>query len=178
MNHSFTTMTNLASPPYPALAVAPGFAPQSRVWVYTSDRRLTDAESAHAQTQLSTFCEQWTAHNQALKAATEIIDNQFIVLLVDETQAGASGCSIDKSVHFLEDLGQAVGADFFERMRFGWIDAEGNMQMSSRDEFSALVKNGRITADTPVVNTLVQTKQDLEMKWLLPFGKSWHKRLL
>ena len=171
-------MTNLATSPYPTLATVPDFAPQSRVWVYTSDRRLTDAESAYTQTQLSTFCQQWTAHNQALKAAAEIIDNQLIVLLVDETQAGASGCSIDKSVHFLEDLGQAVGADFFERMRFGWLDETDHLHMSTRNEFSNLVKDGRITDDTRVVNTLAQTKQDLQEKWLLPFNKSWHKRLI
>lgn len=171
-------MIHPASSLYPTLAATSDFAPQSRVWVYTSDRRLTDAESAYTQTQLSAFCRQWTAHNQALKAAAEIIDNQLILLLVDETQAGASGCSIDKSVHFLEDLGQAVGADFFERMRFGWINAEGAFQMSSRDEFSALVKNGSITDETPVVNTLAQTKQELGEKWLLPFGKSWHRRLV
>ncbi len=171
-------MTNLTAQASPTLAATPGFSPRSRVWIYTSDRRLTESETSYAQQKISAFCKQWTAHNQALLAAAEVFENQFIVLLVDETQAGASGCSIDKSVHFLEDLGQSIGADFFERMRFGWIDADGDIQMSSRDEFSDLVKTGVITAETPVVNTLVQTKQDLAEKWLLPFGKSWHRRLV
>ena len=97
--------------------------------------------------------------------------------MVDESQAGASGCSIDKSVHFLEQLGQEIGADFFERMRFAWVDAQGAIHFANRPEFVAQVREGKIDADTLVADTLVQTKAQLGVSWLVPFGKSWHKRL-
>lgn len=161
----------------PSLTHEPAFAPESRVWVYTTNRQLTDAEAASAQQALNAFTRQWTAHNQALQAKAEVFQNQFVILMVDETRAGASGCSIDKSVHFLEKLGQELGVDFFERMRFAWVENE-KMNFADRAAFSERVADGRIGEDTLVVNTLAQTKRDLEEKWLLPFGKSWHRRLV
>lgn len=162
----------------PTLATADAFSPDSRVWVYVSNRPLTPDETAFVQHNLDAFCRQWTAHNHALKARAEVFEGQALILMVDETQAGASGCSIDKSVHFLEALGQEIGADFFDRMRFGWVDNDGKWQFSHKPEFAQLVQNGQIVQETPVADTLVQTKQQLTEKWLVPFGKSWHKRLV
>jgi len=161
----------------PALARDTAFAPESRVWVYTAARPLTDAEAAMAQQALDAFARQWTAHNQALQARAEVFQNQYIILMVDETRAGASGCSIDKSVHFLENLGQQLDVDLFERMRFAWMENE-TLHFADRGEFAALVRAGRIATDTPVVNSLAQTREDLAKKWLLPFGESWHRRLV
>lgn len=162
----------------PQLASLTGFSPESRVWVYVCNRTLSAAESAAVQEQLNRFCRQWTAHNQSLKAAGEVFQNEFLLLMVDETQAGASGCSIDKSVHFLEELGQAFQVDFFERMRFGWLDSEDRLQMGNPAVLGEAVQENRVSADTLMVNTLVQTKSALAEKWLTPFAQSWHRRLV
>lgn len=161
----------------PSLAHDTAFAPESRVWIYTTHRPLTDAEVLKVQEALDAFARQWTAHNQALQAKAEVFQNQFVILMVDETRAGASGCSIDKSVHFLEGLGKELGIDFFERMRFAWVEND-EMYFADRAEFAAHVGSGRISEKTLVVNTLAQTKRDLEEKFLLPFGQSWHRRLV
>lgn len=161
----------------PTLADNATFSPDSRVWVYTSNRILTEQESIIVKRQLDAFCQQWTAHNQALFAQAEVFENQFLILMVDETQAGASGCSIDKSVHFLEKLGMEIGTDFFERMRFAWVDELGKMNFANRPEFARLVGEGKIRNETLVADTLVQTRAQLAEKWLVPFGKSWHKRI-
>lgn len=162
----------------PQLANLSGYSPDSRIWVYVSSRTLTEVEAATAQEYLSRFCSQWTAHNHSLKAAGEVFQQQFLILMVDETQAGASGCSIDKSVHFLEELGATLHTDFFERMRFGWIAADGVLQMGSAAALAEAVMENNITADTLMVNTLVQTKAELTGKWLVPFANSWHRRLV
>jgi hypothetical protein len=155
------------------------FSPASRVWVYVSNRALSESEAAQVQMALEVFCRQWTAHNQALQAAGRVVERQAIVLLVDETRAGASGCSIDKSVHFLEDLGGRLGVDFFDRMRFGFQDAAtGVGRWVGREELSALVQNGEIGQDTLMYNTLVTNKEALDTRWLVPFGESWHRRLV
>lgn len=152
-------------------------SPETRVWVYTASRRLTDTEADFTRQQSAAFVQNWTAHNNALLAKAELVANQFLLLAVDETQAGASGCSIDKSVHFLEQLGQHLGLDWFERMRFGWVNEAGEIQMADRPEFAALRENGTISDDTLVVNTLVQKRGDLADQWLLPYHQSWHRRL-
>lgn len=161
----------------PALAADEHFDLQSRLWVYTCARPLTQEEATFAQQQLDAFCRQWTAHNHALKARAEVFENQLLILMVDETQAGASGCSIDTSVHFLEKLSQHLAVDLFERMRFGWVDEQGQVQFAKRPEFSILVAEGKIGTDTLVLDTLVQTRGQMAERWLIPFGKSWHRRV-
>ncbi|MCB0525168.1 MAG: hypothetical protein R3A50_02915 [Saprospiraceae bacterium] len=161
----------------PKLASLSTFAPESRLWVYVCDRTLTNAESGEIQEQLNWFCKQWTAHNQQLQAAAEVFKNQFVLLMVDETGAGASGCSIDKSVHFLEALGSQFNVDFFERMRFAWLDGESNYEFANVAELNEAVSQDKIADDSLMVNTLVQSKADLLEKWLVPFSKSWHRRI-
>ncbi|MCB9307169.1 MAG: hypothetical protein H6565_11300 [Lewinellaceae bacterium] len=161
----------------PALANDTTFAPESKVWIYTTSRPLNGQETQAIRQALDMFTRQWTAHNQALKAAAEVFMGQFVILMVDETQAGASGCSIDKSVHFLEALGRETGIDFFERMRFAWIEEE-NMHFADRPQFTQFVQQGRIGPDTLVVNTLAPTRSEMENNWLVPFSRSWHKRLI
>ncbi len=153
-------------------------SPNSRVWIYTCNRAMTQQETEYSHGQLTDFCHQWTAHNQALKASVEIRANQIVILTVDESLAGASGCSIDKSVRFLENLGQTLSVDFFERMRFGWLDDTGQLQVADKLQFLELLEQGTIHADTLVADTLVQTKQKLDEQWLIPYGKSWVKRVV
>src|ERR1700712_476692 len=90
------------------------FSENSRVWVYQSDKQLSDADVIKLQVQLDNFTTGWTAHNNQLKAKAEIRYNRFIVLIVDESQAGASGCSIDKSVHFMQQVEQQFGIKLFD----------------------------------------------------------------
>jgi len=162
---------------YPSLASDSAFSPDSRVWIYVANRPLTETEATWVQPRLDAFTRQWTAHNAALKAKAEVFDRQMIIVMVDETQAGASGCSIDKSVHFMEALGAEIGIDLFERMRFGWAE-NGQLHFEHRDTFVRRVQEERIHPDTPMVNTLALTKRDLSENWLKPFSKSWHKRLV
>lgn len=169
-----TTGTDLR---LPRLTTAPDFAPESRVWVYTANRPLTEPEAQFIEDALRDFTKQWTAHNQALKAAAEVFQNQFILLMVDETQAGASGCSIDKSIHVLEALGHQLGVDLFERMRFAWVENDA-LQYADRPGLAARVADSAIQPETLMVNTLVQTKRDLQEKWLVPFAQSWHRRIV
>ncbi|MBK8556756.1 MAG: hypothetical protein IPL65_13735 [Lewinellaceae bacterium] len=162
---------------YPALATNNAFHPDSRVWVYTAERSLSDAEAMAVQQHLDIFTKQWTAHNQQLKAGGELFANRYLILMVDETQAGASGCSIDKSVHFVESLGAELGIDFFNRMLFGSLE---NNQIEVRDinTFREQLRAGELANDALVVNTLCQTRQELEEKWLLPYSQSWMPRII
>lgn len=162
---------------FPSIASADEFSPESRVWVYITDRPLEDAEVQATQDALNAFVRQWTAHNQALKATAEVFRNQFVILMVDESQAGASGCSIDKSIHFLEALGHQLRVDFFERMRFAWVES-GSLKFGDRDAMRLRVKEEQPDNNLLMVNTLVQTKKDLQEKWLTPFAQSWHRRLV
>ena len=152
------------------------FSENSRVWVYQSDRKLSDNEVEQLQKQLDNFATGWTAHNNQLKAKAEVRYNRFLILIVDESQAGASGCSIDKSVNFMKRIEQEFGINLFDRFNFAYRDGE-KVLSAPRHEFEELLKSGKINSNTIVFNNLVATLADLETKWEVPFKSSWHPQL-
>jgi len=152
------------------------FSENSRVWVYQSDKKLSDSEAQQIQIQLDNFAKSWTAHNNQLKAKGEIRYNRFLILIVDEGQAGASGCSIDKSVHFIKHLEQQYNINLLDRFNLAYRD--GNEVLSApRHDFEELLKQGSIDSNTIVFNNMVQNLKELQTKWEVPFKDSWHIQL-
>jgi hypothetical protein len=152
------------------------FSQNSRVWVYQSDKQLNDADVIKLQIMLDNFTTGWTAHNNQLKAKAEIRYNRFIILIVDESQAGASGCSIDKSVRFMKDVEQLFGINLFDRFNLAYRSDEEILSVP-RHTFEGLIANKTIDANTTVFNNMVQNLTELETKWEVPFKDSWHIQL-
>jgi hypothetical protein len=152
------------------------FSEQSRVWIYQSDKELSDEQADQLLQQCNDFASEWTAHNHQLKAKAEIRYNRFLILIVDESQAGASGCSIDKSVNFMKRLEQQFGISLFDRFNFAYRDGE-NVLSIPRHGFEEMLKKGKIDKQTIVFNNLVQNLSELENKWEVPFKDSWHVQL-
>lgn len=153
------------------------FPPDARVWVYQSSRTFSEKEVAEVQGALVAFSRQWTSHNLKLKATGEVLYNRFIVLAVDESQAGASGCSIDKSVAFIRSLQTVLDTDLFDRMRFAFL-SEGEMYSIPREEFASLYAKGEINDSTLVFDPLVDTVGKLRNEFIKPLGQSWHIRMV
>lgn len=149
----------------------------NRVWIYQADRFLTAVEVSEIIDLAQHFLASWTAHGSALAGKVTLIDNLFLILEVDEEVAGVTGCSIDKSVHFIKSLGKKFGIDFFDRMRVSYIDVEGKLQLASREEFQALVNSNTVNADTLVYNNLIQASEELSTNWKIPFSQSWHSKV-
>ncbi len=149
----------------------------TRVWIYQGARPFTDSEIAEVQQHLAQFATQWVSHNRALRAFAKVFHKQFIVLMVDESQAGASGCSIDASVSFIRKLSQHYSIDFFDRMTFAYQDGDV-VKTAKRNDFKALYAAGKINDTTLVFDNLVTTKGDFDVAWLKPLAESWHKRMV
>jgi hypothetical protein len=153
-------------------------SPYSRVWVYASDRPFAEADVPAIRHKLQAFAQQWVSHNRQLRADADVLHNRFVVLLVDESQADASGCSIDKSVAFLKSLQGEYGVDLFNRMIFSYQDAQGAVHSVDRDTFSRLYATEQINDDTLVFDPLVTTKADLDGVFLKKLSQSWHRRMI
>jgi len=149
----------------------------SRVWIYQADRFLTETEVSEIIALAQQFVASWTAHGSALAGKATVVENLFLVLEVDEEVAGVTGCSIDKSVHFIKGLGEKFNIDFFDRMRVSYIDVESRLQLANRDEFQTLVNSGVVDGETIVYNNLIQTSDELTTNWKIPFSQSWHSKV-
>src|SRR5438552_12213863 len=148
------------------------FSPDSRFWIYLSNRAFSDAEVSQLNQQLQQFCIQWTAHGSNLKAHGEVLHHRFIILMVDETAAGASGCSIDKSVHFIQQVEKGFNVQLFNRMLFAWKAGE-EIHVSNLNDLQKLFDEGSVNSDTIVFDTVIATKKDFDERFQTTLAKSW-----
>lgn len=152
------------------------FNPESKVWIYQSNRPFNTSEISALNAKCSSFVETWTAHNQQLKAGFEIKYNRFIILVVDETLTGASGCSIDKSVHLMKEIEQDFQVNLFDRFHVAWKDGN-EVKSVDKSEFEVLLANGIIHENTIVFNNLVKNYYEYLKNWETPFHNSWHTKV-
>ncbi len=148
----------------------------SRVWIYQSDRTFTNEEEQAIQRILNDFTTEWQAHGHALAALAEIYYHQFIVLSVDEQIAGATGCSIDKSVHLMKELESKFNINLFDRFRMAYRLGEEIINCS-REEFEERIKKGIVDGRTLVFNNLISRRKELETSWNIPLADSWHAKV-
>lgn len=149
------------------------FSPQSRVWIYQSNRKFSQTEEAEILHKLSAFTSQWKAHGNELLAKAEVRYGFFIILTVDENQANVTGCSIDSSVRLIKEIEQEYNVDLFDRFNIAYkIDDEVKVQ--GKEDFETLVNIKQVTPETIVFNNMVQNLADLENKWEVAFKNSWH----
>lgn len=150
----------------------------SRIWIFGSDRSLDAEESRGLLSDTDRFLEGWAAHGAPLKASREWTDTRFLTIGVDQSTAGASGCSIDGLFRTLSALGPRIGANLVGSGRVYYRDAAGNVQSVSRDRFTELASSGEITSSTPVFDTTIQTLGEWRKRFERTVADSWHAQLL
>ena len=161
------------------------FAGDSRVWIYQSPRLFFLSEALQIETLLEAFVHDWKSHGTPVKGYANLFYGQFIVLMADETATGVSGCSTDSSVRLIKEIENQFGVNLFDRLLLAFrIDtkvgpsdvpspAASKVQMVPLSQLPYALENGFINGDTLYFNNTVQTKAELENKWLIPLKDSW-----
>ncbi|MFM7024367.1 MAG: ABC transporter ATPase [Flavobacteriales bacterium] len=149
----------------------------SRVWIYQSNRLLTNEEAAKAQEIINNFLPNWKSHGKQLEAAIELYHNLFVVVFADEAAEAPSGCSIDSSVGMIKQIQSALNIDLFDRLVISYVK-DGQISLRKMFQFEDILKSGAADENTLVFNNMVATKEQLLSSWLVPVKDSWHKQLL
>lgn len=150
------------------------FHPDSRVWVYQSNRLFTLSEALDIEDMLKEFVVGWKSHGTPVKGDAHLLFGKFIVLLADETPTGVSGCSTDSSVRLVKEIEQRYNVNLFDRTTLAFI-VKDKVELLPLSQLQYAVDNGFISGDTLYFNNLVQTKEELENKWIIPVKESWLK---
>lgn len=133
-------------------------SPDSKLWLYQTNRPLSPTEIEWVKEQLENFTKEWAAHGHQLKAAGDVLNPYFVALAVDLTHENASGCSIDASVRFLKAMGKELNVDFFNRLK---------MLVEMENEEKTLVPFRQIS-ETPenfIYNPLIEKLGDLDSRF-------------
>lgn len=125
----------------------------ARVWTFGSNALLSDEGTKTLLKGVDLYLADWKAHGAPLTVSREWRDGRFLVVAVDQSSAGATGCSIDGLFRVLQQLEGEVGASLVGGGRVFYRDAHAAVQSASRDEVPALVASGAIANDTVVFDT-------------------------
>ncbi|QYA26413.1 ABC transporter ATPase [Gramella sp. MT6] len=152
-------------------------ADSSRVWIYQANRSFTEEEIQEISKKLDLFIEKWTAHGADLKASYEIKYNRFITIALDQQLNAASGCSIDASVQFIQQLEKEYNVDLLDKMNVSYKQGEF-IAYKSLTDFRKMAKQRAVSPNTIVFNNLVNNKAEYLSDWEVPASESWHKRFM
>jgi hypothetical protein len=148
------------------------FHPTSRVWIYQASRLFFIGEALEIEVILEGFTENWQSHGAKVKGYANLLFGQFIVLIADETCAGVSGCSTDSSVRLIKSIEERFKVDMFNRQNLAFV-VKDKIQLLPLSQLKYAVENNFIDGDTVYFNNLVETKDELLTKWMIPVKESW-----
>ncbi len=150
----------------------------SRTWVFAADQNLSRSQSGQLLNAVDEFLSQWKAHGSPLTVGRSWRDDRFLTVAVDQSSAGASGCSIDGLFRILKAIEQRVGASLVGSGMIFYRDPSGVIQSVNRENFVKLASKGSITDATPVFDPTVTTLAEWRAQFETDVAHSWHGALI
>jgi hypothetical protein len=148
----------------------------ARLWVFAADRPLDADERRRLLALVDAFLDQWKAHGTPLAAARDWRYDRFLLIGVDESAAGASGCSIDAMVHQLAGLERSLGVQLLDHGPV-LFRRDDRIERLPRPAFGDLARRGDVSSETVVFNNTVTRVADVrEGRWETRASDSWHAR--
>ena len=89
---------------------------QSRIWIYAAEQKLTNDQENYILDHISVHLQNWEAHKVPLTAGVTILENHFIIIALDETKNGASGCSIDTLQNKIQEIEKELSVSLLNRL--------------------------------------------------------------
>jgi hypothetical protein len=150
---------------------------ESRVWIYQANRSFTEQEIQEIQSKLDMFIENWTAHGGDLQAGYTFKYKRFIILGLNQKLNQATGCSIDASVHFIQQLEKDYNVDLMDKMNVSYKQGD-YVAYKTLTDFRKMAKDKAVSKNTIVFNNLVTSIGEFNENWEVPASESWHSRFL
>lgn len=150
---------------------------ESRVWIYQANRSFTERELEEIQSKLDIFIKNWTAHGSDLQSGYIIKYKRFIVLGLNQNLNKATGCSIDASVHFIQQLEKEYNVDLMDKMNVSYKQGE-YVAYKTLVDFKKMAKDKAVSKNTIVFNNLVNNIAEFNDNWEVPASESWHGRFI
>jgi chemotaxis regulatin CheY-phosphate phosphatase CheZ len=148
---------------------------ESKIWIYQSSRKFSDDEIQEIASLTTSFLNDWSAHGASLESSFCIKYNRFIIISVNQEVQQATGCSIDRSVEFIQNLEQKYSVDLLDKMNVAFKQGEFVTYKTLLD-FKKLAKDKSVSENTIVFNNLVNTIEEFNESWEIPAAESWHSR--
>ncbi|MFT6758905.1 MAG: hypothetical protein ACJATS_000070, partial [Psychroserpens sp.] len=129
------------------------FPGHSKVWIYQSNRDITETEVQGLLLIGQRFVDQWKSHGAPVNGAIDILYNRFVIF-VAEDNGEIGGCSIDSSVGVIRKFQEDLNVDFLSRMNLAFLDGE-DLCVLHISKLNDAVKAGTLASETVVFDNTV-----------------------
>jgi hypothetical protein len=146
-------------------------ADQSRIWIYAAEQKLTKDQEGHILKEISAHLQNWEAHKVPLTAGVTILENRFIVVALDESENGASGCSIDTLQKLIQNLEKELSISLLNRLNV-FCRIDDKIQCVPSFKLESIAK-----ANTLFYDLTIQKKSELH-SYLKPISEGWCAHLV
>ncbi len=153
------------------------FHPQSRVWIYQSDKAFDEYQSREIKQMLENFLHSWKSHGEKVKGYANVFFDRFIVLMADESSVSVGGCSTDSSVRVIKEIEIKLNLNFFNRELLTFFVHDELIQIPL-NKFENALDNHSIFPESLYFDNTILTKQEFETNWIIPLKNSWLKKYL
>ncbi|WAC02800.1 ABC transporter ATPase [Lacinutrix neustonica] len=150
---------------------------ESKMRIYQANRSFSETELEEIKDKLNTFITNWTAHGSDLQAGYEIRYKRFIILAINQEAQAATGCSIDASVRFIQQLEKEYQVDLMDKMNVSYKQGE-YVAYKTLTDFRIMAKQKAVSKNTIVFNNLVTNIAEFNENWEVPASESWHNRFI
>lgn len=150
----------------------------ARVWVFASSEPVAGAQARTLLSAVDDYLAEWKAHGLPLTCARDWRDDHFLAIGVDQSDAHASGCSIDGLFRTLQRLAPALGTSLVGGGRVFYRAPDGTIVCVSRADFAGHAAEGSVRDDTPVFDTAITDAASYREQFEKAAAASWHGALL
>jgi hypothetical protein len=149
----------------------------NRIWIYVASEKLSDEKVHELEKNMNTFLEDWSTHGHGLHSFFKLWDRCVLIIGVDETRYGASGCSVDKLTRFLTENENALHIQWMNRLQCAaWLSNE--LFLFKNTEVQNLMESKKILPDTPMVNLQIISSTAWNKNPFVKINESWLARFI
>jgi len=139
---------------------------QSRIWIYAAEQKLTNEQENHILKSISDHLQNWEAHKVPLTAGVTILEHHFIIIALDESDNGASGCSIDTLQNKIQNLEKELSISLLNRLNI-FCRIEDTIKCIPTTKLAEFANK-----ETLFYDLTIQKKSELS-NWLKPIEEGW-----
>ena len=144
---------------------------ESRIWIYAAEKALSQDQQNYIINGISEKLKDWNAHKKPLTAGVKILENHFIVIALDESKNGASGCSIDTLQNTIQNIEKELSIPLMNRLNV-FCKIEEEIVCIPSFKLGSIAKS-----DTFFYDLTILKKSDL-ISYLKPIYEGWCFHLL
>ena len=96
----------------------------ARIWMFSIVGDVSEDTLIQMKKELKVFISEWTSHSATLEASAEWWQDNYLIISLDESKYGASGCSIDKLLRFIQKLEADYKISLLVKTKIGILQGE------------------------------------------------------